>query len=312
MNLITLQTLEPAQIAEIIDTSIRIKQRPQHYSEVLKHKKLYMLFEKTSTRTVLGLGLAFNELGGIHIFQRWQESNFVVGEIQDETRYVACNVDVILARLKQHADIARMGESSPVPVINGCCNRYHPTQALADCMTVKELFGTYQKTLLYIGIWNNVFNSLVHALPRLGGKLVGVCPTINEATLAKADVPAVVEHTENLEFYDGADMSPDQLRALVCQADVVYTDTWVDMEFFNNPEFAALKDERINLMRPFALTPDLLAGSTARVLHDMPMHPGYEIERDVIEAHLDTILQQADNRRHVAKGIFLHLLGVTV
>jgi ornithine carbamoyltransferase len=77
-------------------------------------------------------------------------------------------------------------------------------------------------------------------------------------------------------------------------------------------EYQAQKEERMHLMTPFALTSDLLKKSQARVFHDMPMHPGYEIERDVIEAHLGTILQQAENRRHVAKGIFLHLLGQTI
>ena len=92
----------------------------------------------------------------------------------------------------------------------------------------------------------------------------------------------------------------------------MYTDTWVDMEFFSNPEFQHLKEERVNLMKPYSLTADLLKGSSAKVLHDMPMHPGYEIERDVIEAHLGTILHQGENRRHVAKGIFCQLLGISI
>ena len=95
-------------------------------------------------------------------------------------------------------------------------------------------------------------------------------------------------------------------------ADVVYTDTWVDMEFFNNPEFQQANEERMALMKPYSLTFDLLKDSSATVLHDMPMHPGYEIDRGVIEAHIDSILQQAENRRHVAKGIFCYLFGVTL
>jgi ornithine carbamoyltransferase len=66
------------------------------------------------------------------------------------------------------------------------------------------------------------------------------------------------------------------------------------------------------LMQPYAVTAELLKGSSAIVLHDMPMHPGYEIDRDVIETHLNTILHQGENRRHVAKGIFCQLLGITI
>jgi len=184
MNFIALKTFETALLETIIETSLLIKQNPFHYADVLKNKSLYMLFEKTSTRTALAFGLGFNELGGRYFIQRWQDSNFIVGEIPDETRYVARNVDIILARLKRNVDIEAMGSASPIPVINGCCNKYHPTQALADCMTVKEKFGTYDKTMLYVGIWNNVFNSLVASFPRLGGRFIGVCPIINGAAIS--------------------------------------------------------------------------------------------------------------------------------
>ncbi len=312
MHLITLHEWTTAQLEAMIDASIQIKQHPLQYGEVLKHKKLYMLFEKTSTRTALGFGLGFNELGGTYFIQRWHESNFAVSDIADETRYVARNVDIILARLKHHQDIELMGKSSPIPVINGCCDKHHPTQALADCMAVKELFGTYQKTLLYLGIWNNTFNSLVASFPRLGGKLIGICPIINDATISQSELETVITTTKNFEFYGKTDVSPKMLKELVKAADIVYTDTWVDMEFFDKPVYKDVKEERINTMKPFTVTADLLKGSHAKVMHDMPMHAGYEIERDVIEAHLETILHQAENRRHVAKGIFMQLLGQNI
>ena len=201
MNMITLKTFDAAQLESIIDASIKIKKDPSQYGESLKNKNLYMLFEKTSTRTSLSFGLGFNQLGGRYFIQRWEDSNFSIGEVVDETRYVARNVDVILARLKENSDIEGMGACSPIPVINGCCNKYHPTQALADCMTIKETFGTYKKTLLYLGIWNNVFNSLVYSLPKLGGKLIGVCPIINESSISDIEIADVVGSTENLEFF---------------------------------------------------------------------------------------------------------------
>jgi ornithine carbamoyltransferase len=310
MHLITLRSIETPQLKSIIDSSIRIKQHPQRYVELLKGKNLYMLFEKTSTRTALGFGLGFNELGGRFFVQRWQDSNFAVGEIADETRYVARNVDIILARLKRNEDIECMGRFSPIPVINGCCNKYHPTQALADCMTVKETFHTYEKTMVYIGIWNNVFNSLVASFPRLGGRLVGVCPIINPMTVSEREATEIVNCTENLELH--RNIAPEALKTLVDKADIVYTDTWVDMEFINNPEFKNLKDERITQMSLYQITSELLRDSQAVVMHDMPIHSGYEIERDVVEKHIELILNQAENRRHVAKGIFTFLLGINV
>ena len=312
MNAISLQNFSAAEIDSIIGTGIQIKQEPAKYDEILKDKKLYMLFEKTSTRTSLSSGLGFNELGGTYFIQKWVDSNFTVGEMVDETRYVATNVDIILARLKHSQAIQAMGAASPVPVINGCCDRFHPLQALADCMTVKELFGSYEKTLVYVGIWNNVFNSLVNSFPKLGGTLIGVCPILNDASISSQEAAELAENTENLTVYYGSDASPVRLKDLVKTADVVYTDTWVDMEFFHNPAYNVQKKERIQLMKPFALTSELLKDSQAKVLHDMPIHEGYEIERDVIETHIGTILQQGENRRHSAKGLFAHLLGAAV
>ena len=310
MNLITLKKLERELLGAIIETSLMVKRNPGRYAGVLKNKTLYMIFEKTSTRTALAFGLGFNEVGGRYFMQRWQDSNFIVGEIPDETRYVARNVDIILARLRRNEDIEVMSSASPIPVINGCCNKYHPTQALADCMTVKEKFGTYRKTMLYIGIWNNVFNSLVASFPRLGGRLIGVCPIINDAAISPQEVADAVGSTKNFEFFGRPEITSNKLKELVNEADIVYTDTWVDMEFANDPAFKGLREERAALMKPFSITSALLKNSHAFVMHDMPIHAGYEIDRDVVEQNMGIILDQAENRRHVAKGIFMHLLGV--
>ena len=312
MNLITLRSLKASQIESIIDTSIRIKQDPKPYKNLLKDRYLYMLFEKTSTRTALGFGMGFNELGGMYFFQKWQDSNFSVGEIRDEVRYISRNADIILARLKENKNLETMGVFSPVPVINGCCNKFHPTQALADCMTVKEIFGGYGITMVYVGIWNNVFNSLAASLPRLGGKLIGVCPIINEASISEEEISETVKASENLEIYRDSDITLEKLKELVAGADVVYTDAWVDMEFFNDPAFKEFGEDRIRKMKPYSLTLELLKDSRAKVMHDMPIHAGYEIEREVAEANMETILDQAENRRHVAKGIFTHLLDVEI
>jgi ornithine carbamoyltransferase len=309
MNAISLQNFSAEEIRSIIETSMQIKKEPFKYEKLLEHKKLYMLFQKTSTRTSLSSGLGFSELGGTYFIQKWEDSNFTVGEMVDETRYVATNVDIILARLKRNQDIQEMGNVSPVPVINGCCDKYHPLQGLADCMTIKELFGTYKKTVLYVGIWNNVFNSLINSIPKLGGTLIGFCPIFNPASISGQEAEDLAETTENLTIFFGADASVDKLKKLVNEADVVYSDTWVDMEFFHNPAYRKQKEERIELMKPFALTSELLKFSQAKVLHDMPMHEGYEIDRDLIEAHIETILQQGENRRHVIKGLFAYLLG---
>ncbi len=92
-------------------------------------------------------------------------------------------------------------------------------------------------------------------------------------------------------------------------ADVVYTDTWVDMEFINDPAYAKTKQERMEKMLPFQVNEALLEGSKAVVMHDMPIHAGYEITRDVVEKHIETILRQAENRKFAQQAVLLSLLG---
>lgn len=94
--------------------------------------------------------------------------------------------------------------------------------------------------------------------------------------------------------------------------DVIYTDSWIDMEFFHDESYRAEKERRFNAMIPYQLNERLLEGSKAVVMHDMPIHCGFEIERGVVEKNADVILQQAENRRHAQNALLAYLLGVNV
>jgi ornithine carbamoyltransferase len=291
---------------KIIERALVIKSNPAKYSTVLKGKRLYMLFQKTSTRTALSFGLGMTELGGFYFLQNWEDSNFAVGEIMDEVRYVGRNADVIMARLKLNQDINTMASYSTVPVINGCCNKYHPCQAMADMLTIKEIFGNFNVKLLYMGVRNNVLNSLMETLPRLGGDLFSVTPLVNAPSVDNELFETAVKTGKFHEIDAG--ISKKDLKDLIKEVDVVYTDSWVDMEFFNDKSFEKEKNERIARMIPFQINSELLEGSKAVVMQDMPIHAGYEISRDVVEKHINTILLQAENRRHAQNGILTVLL----
>ena len=99
------------------------------------------------------------------------------------------------------------------------------------------------------------------------------------------------------------------LRSAVKDADFVYTDTWIDMEFFTDPKFAAEKEKRIKLMMPYQINAELLKGSNAYIMHDMPIHRGYEINAEAIESPKSVIYEQAENRLYAAKAILLKLMG---
>ena len=288
----------------MINKAVVLKQNRPKFAKALAGKFLYMLFQKTSTRTALSFAAGITECGGSYLLQRWEDSNFGVGEIEDEIRYIATSADVCVARLRSNEDIVRLAQASPIPIINGCCNKYHPCQAMADMLTVFELFGSFEIKMLYVGVRNNVFNSLTSALTRLGGTLYALTPLVNEPSIEQSILDQGREAGGLIEL----ESDPEQMASAVKEVDVIYVDTWVDMEFFNEPSYAQEKQRRISAMIPFQLNENTLADSKAVVLHDMPMHAGYEITRPIIEANISTILQQADNRKYAQDAILLTLL----
>ena len=306
-HFINFKDLSPDDLEAIIDRALEIKHNPSKYTTALAGKNMYMLFQKTSTRTALSFALAIKALGGEYLIQNWDDSNFAVGEIQDEARYVSSQVSIIMARLKTNADINLLAKYSTVSVINGCCNMFHPSQAIADLATIKELFGSLKIKLLYIGVRNNVLNSLMDSLPRLGGELYAAAPVINEPSI-DTELYAAALQTGRFQDIGGGKPTIANIKKLIKDVDVVYTDTWIDMEFTNDPACAGLKEERIKKMLPFQINNELLKGSKTLVLHDMPIHTGYEISRETVEANIKNILQQADNRKYAAQSILLSLL----
>jgi ornithine carbamoyltransferase len=284
-----------------------MKKNPEKYSESLKGKKLYTLFEKTSTRTFLSFTTGITELGGTYYNQLWRDSNFVLGEPISEIKYVCRNVDIIMARLIKNETVELFGRNVTVPFINGCDNSYHPCQILADALTIIEHFGSLDVKLLYIGAKNNVFNSLVEFFSKMKiGKLYGLTPLVNDTACGDD----FYEEAKKTGYYIELDptMSIDEAKTYVKDMDLLYTDTWVDMEFFNNPDYKEQKEATMAKMMPYQINDDFLEGSKAVVMHDMPMHAGFEISKSVINKNLDLILDQAENRRHAEKAVMYTLL----
>lgn len=305
-NFLDCRDYSPEELNTILDRASVIKANQDKFSDILNGKKLYMLFEKTSTRTFLSFATGITELGGTYYNQLWEQSNFVLGDTVSETKYVGRNVDIIMARLKSNETVQLMGDCTTVPFINGCDNTFHPCQAMADLLTVKEHFGSLNVKWLYIGAKNNVLNSLVDTLPRLGGKLYCLAP-ISQATAVDDSFYEEAKKTGNYIELD-PNISQDEIKKIVKEMDVLYTDTWVDMEFFNNPAYKDKKDETIKKMMPYQLNEELIGDSKAIVLHDMPMHIGYEISQEIVDKNMEYILDQAENRRHAEKAVMVTLL----
>jgi len=302
MHLINFKDLSSQQLTEMIDKGIEIKHNPQRYQKTLEGKSAALIFQKTSTRTRVSFEVAMTQLGGHALFIDWRTTNFALADIGDETQYLSRNVDCIMARLMRNADLQTMAKASRVPVINGCDEKYHPSQAVADLITVKEKAGKLKGAkLVYIGIHNNVCNSLVEGCTKTGVNVTAVTPIFNEPTRDNE----LLEDAKKTGLWE----TTLDVKEAVKDADFVYTDTWVDMEFFTDPKYAAEKEKRVKIMIPYQINNELLKKSKAYVMHDMPIHRGYEITADAIESPKSIIYEQSENRLYSAKAILLKLLG---
>ena len=302
LHLLTLKDWVSQKISDVIEEAIEMKNDPERYCNSLKDKSLALVFQKTSTRTRVSFEVAMTQLGGHGIYLDWRTTNFMLADIGDETRYLSRNVNCIMARLLRNTNLKAMAEASKVPVINGCDEKYHPCQAISDLMTMKEKKGLLKGLkLVYIGVHNNVCNSLIEGCTKTGVKITTVTPIINKGASDKE----LVEKAKQTGLYE----TTLDVKKAVKDADFVYTDTWVDMEFFLDPKFKEEKEKRIKLMKPYQINSELLKDSNALIMHDMPIHRGYEISAEMIENPNSIIYQQSENRLHSAKGILLELLS---
>ena len=301
MHLINFKELSSQDLNAIIDLGIDTKRNPKKYRKEFDGKSAALIFQKTSTRTRVSFEVAATQLGGHGLFIDWRTTNFTLADIGDEIRYLSRNVDIIMARLLYHSDLLKMAAASRVPVINGCDDRYHPSEIIGDLITIKEKKGTLKGVkLVYIGVHNNVCNSLIEGCIKTGVKLTTVTPFFNEAA---RDEELMAEAKKS-----GLWQSTLDAKKAVKDADFVYTDTWIDMEFFTDPKFAAEKEKRIKLMMPYQINAELLKGSKASIMHDMPIHRGYEISPEAIDSPNSVIFEQSENRLYSAKAIMLKLL----
>jgi ornithine carbamoyltransferase len=290
------------EVRNVLALAQRIKSHRWEFQGHLQGRTLVMIFQKTSTRTRVSFEAGMTELGGHAINLDWRSSNFALTDVRYETRYLSRNAAFIMARLKENDELLKIESAATVPVINGCCNLFHPCQSLADMLTIAQDRGgdVAGARLTYVGSYNNVVNSLVSIARPLGMHVTLCCPIRDENVVDNESRSALLEAGLLTETLD--------VDAAVADADYVYTDTWLDMEFFNDPAFAEEKDRRIELMRPYQINSELLAGTRAKVMHDMPIHAGYEISDEIVGSERSLIYDQAENRLDAQKAILLTLL----
>lgn len=274
---------------------LKDKQKRGIPHEYLKGKTLAMIFQKASTRTRVSFEVAMYHLGGFPMFLSKNDLQMGRGEpIKDTARVLSRYVDGIMIRTYSHKEVEELAHYASIPVINGLTDDYHPTQALADLLTIWEHKGTLSGLkLAYIGDGNNMAHSLL-----LGGALMGL-----EVVVASPEgyqpSEGVVKKAQSLAS-DGEKIKvvvdPEEA---VQEADVLYTDVWASM---GQEEEAAI---RKNALARYQINQELLkhAKKDAIVMHCLPAHRGEEITDDIMEGPLSVVFDEAENRLHAHKAI---------
>jgi ornithine carbamoyltransferase len=300
-GVLTVGELGDGELHRLIELSLDLKARPEKYAGRLAGRRLLLLFQKSSTRTRAAFELGMKALGGHTVVMDWDRSNLAISPVRYEAAFLSRVFDCVMARLVSHRDMEELARSLDVPAINGCCDRYHPSQVLADLMTVHEVRGDLDTTIGYVGVHNNVTNSLVLACAALGIPLVLVTPVSDPVP---PDVARVIEEAGSGRAGVRIHRTLD-LEEAAGRCEFLYTDTWVNMEKFDD---AAYREERMGAMLPYQVNRMLVEGRDLYIMHDMPVHPGYEIDEYCITCERSVIYQQAENRLYTAQALLLHLL----
>ncbi|KKW42902.1 MAG: ornithine carbamoyltransferase [Candidatus Magasanikbacteria bacterium GW2011_GWA2_56_11] len=309
-HLISLKEQTRDDLLTLLKLAETIKRRRQagEPTNYLPRQTLIMLFQKTSTRTRLSFEAGMTELGGHAIFLDAKTTQFSLTDFRDEIQAVMRFGQILMFRAQKAADVITAAAYDRVPVIDACSEKYHPAQALSDLLTMSEAAGGIEKVkkIAWLGIENNVSNTLMLAAAKLGIKVAIAAPEADKNSVdpelnAVAGATGLVKRT------------PDLAEALT-DADFVHTDTWMNMEFFENgqvrPEFKSEYERRLRVFAPYQLNAEAVEryAPAARIMHCMPCHVGYEISRDAIDHPHSIIFDQAENRLHMQKAMLVWLL----
>jgi ornithine carbamoyltransferase len=302
-DFIAIADYSSSEIQSMLDLAIDLKKewKSGGNQPILKNKVMSMIFQKPSLRTRVSFDMAMRHLGGDALYLSPSEIGLGKREsIADVARVISGYVDIVMARVFEHAHVTELAKWADIPVINGLSDYNHPCQAMADALTILEDFGSMKGlNVVFIGDGNNVAVSLLHICAKLGANFTHSGPKGFEI------LPEALEIGKNIANETGSkiNFSRDPKEA-VNGADVIYTDTWTSM----GQEEEAKKREEV--FPPYQVNEDLvnLANKDAIVLHCLPAHRGQEITDNVADGPHSRLFPQAHNRLHAQKAVIVSLL----
>ena len=304
-SFLTLKDFTPEEILGLIDLAADLKAKKKRgiMGSSLKGKNIALIFEKPSTRTRSAFTVACIDEGGHPEYLGKDDIQLGYKEsVEDTARVLGRMFDGIEFRGFKQENVEKLAKYSGVPVWNGLTDTYHPTQILADFLTLKERFGTLKGLkLVFAGDGrNNMANSLMIGCGKIG---------IHFTILAPKELWPGEDLKKECEKYAaeaGSTITVTDDTDAVRGADAIYTDVWCSMGE------EALAAERIALLKPYQVNDGLMAKTgkdTTIFLHCLPAVKGNEVTEEVFERYADVVFDEAENRMHTIKAVMVATLG---
>jgi ornithine carbamoyltransferase len=302
-DLLRTEHLSRADVDLLLDTAADFASSPLRSNTALSNKTVAIYMTKPSTRTRLASETAVAHLGGTPIFIRGDDLQLGRGEtIADTAKIISGFCDALIIRTFKQSDVDELGAHSSIPVINGLTDDDHPTQLLADWVTIRENSGNDIKgrKFVYLGDGNNMTHAWLIMGAIMGAHVVAATPDGKWAPDA-----AVVARAKAIAAKSGATIEVTiDAEAAAKGASVLYTDVWMSM---GDPE--AERAEKMKALAPYAVTENLmkLTEKDSIFMHCLPAHRGEEVEASVIDGPKSVIWREAYHRRTTIQALLYHL-----
>ncbi|CAB4658707.1 unannotated protein [freshwater metagenome] len=303
-DLLRTQDLSRDDVELLLDTAADFAANPLRSNTALANKSVAIYMTKPSTRTRLSSETAVAHLGGTPIFIRGDELQLGRGEsIADTARIMSGYCSALIIRTFAQSDVNELGANASIPVINALTDDDHPTQLLADWITIREQFGKdiSGRKFVYLGDGNNMSHAWLIMGAIMGAHVVTATPSG-----AWAPDPYVVEMAKKIAAQSGGKVEVlHDPEAAAKDASVLYTDVWMSMGDSEHQ-----REEKVLALSPFAVTENLmsLAQKDSVFMHCLPAHRGEEVEASVIDGTKSIIWREAFHRRTTIQSLLYHLV----
>ena len=302
-DLLRTQDLSRDDVELLLETAAAFAEDPLRSKSALANKSVAIYMTKPSTRTRLSSETAVAHLGGTPIFIRGDELQLGRGEtIADTAKIISGYCSALIIRTFAQADVDELGSYASIPVINALTDDDHPTQLLADWLTIRENFGKdiAGRKFVYLGDGNNMSHAWLIMGAIMGAHVVAATPTGKWAPN-----PKVVEVAKNIAAKSGGKIEVvHDPEAASKDASVLYTDVWMSMG-----DSESERSEKVLALAPFAVTENLmsLTNKDSIFMHCLPAHRGEEVEASVIDGPRSVIWREAYHRRTTIQSLLFHL-----